>query len=283
MKRVLSVQDLSCLGRCSLTVTLPVLSAMGCECSVLPTAVLSTHTAFPKPHVRSLTEDMESVCRHWESIGARFDAVSVGYLSDPAQAEAVGKLLDRFGSLVILDPAMGDHGTLYSGMTEDHVRAMARLCRKSHILLPNVTEAALLTGLSFRETADPGYLGELTAGLLEFGAQAVLITGVSLKEGKTGFAGASSQAGSFSYQVPRISKDFHGTGDLYCAVFTGSLLSGLELEAAARLAAGFVERSISATREVTPYGVEFERQLPWLWQQLQGAPQTNCLNLCPGF
>ena len=283
MKRVLSVQDLSCLGRCSLTAALPVLSAMGCECSVLPTAVLSTHTAFPKPHVHSLTEDITAIVSHWQHIGVRFDAIAIGYLSDPAQAEAVAYLIDCFGSLVVLDPAMGDHGTLYSGITPEHVRAMEHLCRKSQILLPNVTEAALLTGLPYREEQDPYYLQELTAGLLDLGADAVILTGVSLQPDTTGFFSQQANAAPFLYQTEKLSKSFHGTGDLFSAVFTGGIVAGKKLSDAARLAAGFVERCIAATEEVTPYGVEFEAQLPWLWQQLQWTPQTACTNLCPGF
>lgn len=283
MKRVLSVQDLSCLGRCSLTAALPVLSAMGCECSVLPTAVLSTHTAFPKPHIHSLTEDIAAIVSHWQHIGVRFDAIAIGYLSDPAQAEAVAHLIDCFGSLVVLDPAMGDHGTLYSGITPEHVRAMEHLCRKSQILLPNVTEAALLTGLPYREEQDPYYLQELTAGLLDLGADAVILTGVSLQPDTTGFFSQRANAAPFLYQTEKLSKRFHGTGDLFSAVFTGGIVAEKKLSDAARLAAGFVERCIAATEEVTPYGVEFEAQLPWLWQQLQRTPQAACTNLCPGF
>lgn len=283
MKRVLSVQDLSCLGRCSLTVAMPVLSAMGCECSVLPTAVLSTHTAFPAPHIRSLTADIGEICGHWQSVGARFDAIAVGYLSDPAQAEAVERLIDCFGSLVILDPAMGDHGTLYSGITQAHVRAMERLCRKSNILLPNVTEAAMLTGLPYREEHDPYYLQELSEGLLALGAEAVIITGTGMQQDKTGFFSQRAGAAPFLYQAEKQSKSFHGTGDLFSAVFTGGIVQGRKLSDAARLAARFVERCISETEEVTPYGVEFEAQLPWLWQQLQRTSQSTCGNLCPGF
>lgn len=283
MKRVLSVQSLSCLGRCSLTVALPVLSAMGCECSVLPTALLSTHTAFPTPHIHSLTGDMDAICKHWQTIGTRFDALSVGYLSDPAQAAAVERLIGHFGCLVILDPAMGDHGTLYRGITREHVLAMERLCRKSHILLPNITEAAMLTGLPYQEEHDPAYLQELTAGLLSLGAEAVILTGVSLQPDSVGFFSQKANAAPFLYQAEKLPKSFHGTGDLFSAVVAGGIVTGKTLRQAAQLAAGFVERSISATGEVTPYGVEFETQLPWLWQQLQSNSQTACTNLCPGF
>ena len=268
MKRVLSIQDLSCLGKCSITVALPVLSAMGCACSVLPTAVLSTHTAFPEPHCRSLTEDILPMAQHWKTVGADFDAITVGYLADPEQAEQVKKVLDLFGDTVVLDPVMGDHGKLYSRQTPDHVRAMAGLCRRASYLLPNVTEAALLTGLPYRERADEGYLRELAEGLLCFGVKGAIITGFMWDEENTGFYGRDRETGEFSYKAQRIPKSLHGTGDLFAATFTGGLMAGKDLSAAAVLAASFVERVVAATPESTPFGAEFESQLPWLIQQI---------------
>lgn len=263
MKTVLSVQDLSCLGKCSLTVALPVISAMGCTCSVLPTAVLSTHTAFPNPHIRSLTEDMGLICRHWQDICVKFDAVSVGYLSDPSQAAQVEQVLDVFPAKLILDPVMGDQGKLYSGITENHAHAVKHLCSRCDVLLPNITEATLLTGIPYLETTDLGYYRDLLAGLTALGAKSVILTGVSLASGKTGFM--VSDGGL--YQTDRLPGNFHGTGDLFAAVFTGAFVQGKPLADAATLAARFVERVISATKEPTPFGVEFESQLPWLSQQ----------------
>ena len=145
MKRILSIQDLSCVGRCSLTVAQPVLSAMGCACTVLPTAVLSTHTAFPAPLCRSLTEDMVSIARHWKSVGAGFDLIGVGYLADPQQAEAVEQILSLFDAPAVIDPVMGDHGKLYTRLTQAHVQAMTRLCRDLKV--------SVITALSVATTA----------------------------------------------------------------------------------------------------------------------------------
>ena len=268
MNRVLSIQDLSCLGKCSLTVALPVLSAMGCSCTALPTAVLSTHTAFPNPHIRDLTRDLLPVAEHWLSVGAEFDAVTVGYLSDPRQAELVGRVLELFPSRVILDPAMGDHGSLYRGLGEDHVAAMASLCRKADILLPNVTEAALLTGLPYREDADQAYLRQLAGGLLAFGAETVIITGFTRPDGQTGFFGMHRGGEEFSYRAQRIGKHFHGTGDLFAAAFTGALMADNSAPEAAALAARFTERVIAATEQASPFGIAFEPELSWLTAQL---------------
>lgn len=266
MGKVLTVQDLSCVGKCSLTVALPVLSAMGCACSVLPTAVLSTHTAFPGPHVRDLTEDMAPMADHWKAIGAEFDAILVGYLASPQQAAAVEQLLEQFPAKLVLDPVMGDHGRLYSRITQAHIAALRQLCSKADCLLPNVTEAAFLTGMPYREQPDAAYLQELIRRLQTFGPRVVVITGVVWDSENIGFAGGDEN-GLFTYRVPRIPRSQHGTGDLFSAVFTGSYVRGAGAEQSAALAAGFVEQVMAGSRESSPFGADFEQHLPWLWQQ----------------
>lgn len=268
MKRVLSVQDLSCLGKCSLTVALPTFSAMGCECAVLPTTLLSTHTAFRAPHIRSLTADMDPIVRHWQTTGVRFDAISVGYLADPAQTAAVERVLDAFPVPTVIDPVMGDHGKLYSAITEEHVAAMAHLCRRGTVLLPNVTEAAFLTNLPYREAGDETYYRELLTAMQEFGADAVIITGIAHAPGKTGIMGWSKENGFFSYEGEKLNRQCHGTGDLFAAVFTGAWVQGKTIPYAAALAARFVEQVIAVTPEATPFGIRFEEKLPWLWEHL---------------
>lgn len=269
MKSVLSVQDLSCVGRCSLTVAMPVLSAMGCRCSVLPTAILSTHTGFPNPHVVSLTQHIEAIDAHFHAVDVTFDTVTTGYMADPDQIEAVLPLLRAHkakGSSIIVDPAMGDHGKLYSRLDDDHVVAMSELCKEADILLPNLTEAAFLADMPYRENTDGAYLRALTGALMEYyKVQAVVITGVSGKEGTIGFCGASRQEGSFSYHNPVIPRQFHGTGDLFAAVFAGSVTRGGGVYDSAVLAADFVRKCVENTPEATPHGVAFEAQLSHLW------------------
>lgn len=268
MKRVLSIQDLSCVGKCSLTVALPVLSAMGCQCSVLPTAVFSTHTAFPAPHKHSLTEQILPICCHWQTIGAEFDAVTVGYLADSAQVEAVEAVLNAFPAMAVIDPVMGDHGKLYSGLHDDHIEAVKTLCRRGQVILPNVTEAALLTGLPYQSFGDEAYYRTLLDKLRTLGAPNVVITGASLEEGMTGVVGYSPEEGYFSFQRQLLAQRYHGTGDLFAAAFTGAFMAGKAVPKAALLAARFVEQVILSTPESTPFGVSFEGVLPWLWQEL---------------
>ena len=264
MKKVLSVQDLSCVGKCSLTVALPVLSAMGISCSVLPTAVLSTHTAFPSPYVCSFTEHMAPICDHWKTIGATFDAIAIGYLSDPKQAAAAEYLVDSFSAFTVLDPVMGDHGKLYSGITQAHVDSLRQLCKKADVLLPNVTEACLLTGATYRECGDSSFYRKLLGDLKALGAKNVILTGISPETGYTGFMTDSD----FVYQTKKLPVSCHGTGDLFSAVFSGGCVLGRKPEDAAMLAARFVEQVLSNTPAQTPFGMEFEPQLGWLHKEI---------------
>ena len=266
MKRILSVQDLSCVGRCSLTVALPILSAMGIHCSVLPTAVLSTHTGFPDPHIRSLTEDIVPICQHLSQVGAEFDAISIGYLSSPEQAEV--ELMETFRCPVILDPVMGDHGKLYKGFTREHVSVLKDLAAMADVVLPNVTEAFLLTGLPYQEQTDGQMLRMMLDMLNRKNTSTVVITGITPTENQIGFVGLDRQEGMFSYMAERRSNLLHGTGDMFSAVFSGAYLLGRDPMEAAQLAADFVARVLENTPKSTPFGGEFETQLPWLWQQL---------------
>ena len=259
MKHILSIQDLSCVGRCSLTVALPVLSAMGLRCSVLPTAVLSTHTAFPGPRVQSLTEQLLPFAEHWKSLGISFDAISVGYLSDPEQAETVGALLRLLDApLVILDPVLGDHGRLYSRKTPAHLEAVRRLCSQADVLVPNLTEAAFLTGNSYEEQVkNPEKLIKELQRL----TPRVVVTGLTEQENFIGVCGAEQDGVPFVRYARRVPRQFHGTGDLFAAVLSGSLLQGLSLEKAAARAMEFVRCCVAETERESPHGVEFERQL----------------------
>ncbi len=261
MKHILTIQDLSCVGRCSLTVALPVLSAQGIACSVLPTAVLSTHTAFPKPEVVDLSAHLEDFVRHWQENSITFDAISVGYLADSRQAATVDSIVSRLNCPLILDPVMGDHGKLYSRITEEHIGALKALAARADVLLPNLTEAAALTGLPYREQTDADYLNSLTDGLLDLGAKAVVITGIHLQDNAIGFYGKAQNGDFFCYQGDYIPRQFHGTGDLFAAVLAGQLLKGKALANAAETAANFVKACVENTRAVTPMGVEFETQL----------------------
>lgn len=273
--RILTVQDISCLGQCSITAALPVLSACGHETCVIPSAVLSTHTggSFSGYTFRDLSEDIPAILEHWERQGVSFDAVYTGYLGSAKQAAYVrqicGRLLRPGGSFIV-DPAMADFGRLYAGFDGETVRAMAGLCAGADVILPNVTEAALLTGRPYQERYDAPYIEELLAGLRELGCKSAVLTGVSFEETTTGVAvwdGARTQY----YRHTRVPRLFHGTGDVYASAFAGAWLKGLSLFDAAKLAADFTVRAIENTLDDPEhwYGVKFETALPFLIRRLQ--------------
>ncbi len=266
--KMVTMQDLSCLGKCSLTVIHPVLCAMGVQCAVLPTSVLSTHTAFPHPAVTDLSSGIGAILDHWEAIGAKFDGILTGYLANPIQAAGALELMDRFGqnARIVADPAMGDHGRLYGGIGPEMVEAHRAVCRRADLILPNLTEAALLTGLPYRADADRESCRTLSTALLQMGCKSVLLTGYT--EGESVGFYYYNGAEEFVHTAPRLPKTCHGTGDLFAAVTMGGLLRGWDAPKAGALAAEFVRRAISATAGDTRFGVAFEGELGWLTGQL---------------
>ena len=266
MKRIVVLQDISCLGKCSLTVILPVISAMGVECAVLPTAVLSTHTAFPAPAVAGLSDFAGQAMNHWKSIGAAFDGILTGYLANPAQVALAERLMAEFAgpdTKIIVDPAMADHGKLYGGLTEEMIPAMASLCRRADLCLPNLTEGALMAGLPCENRADPEYCRSLARALLDQGCKSVLLTGAEPEEGKLGFFHADGER-EVCVGADRIPRNCHGTGDLFAAVMAGGLVRGLTAEQSGGLAMELIRRSILATGADSRWGVAFEGHLGWL-------------------
>lgn len=281
MKRIVSIQDLSCLGKCSLTVALPVISAMGVECAVVPTAVLSTHTMFEGFTCRDLTGEIAPIAAHWQKEKVRFDAIYTGYLASAEQTEVVCSFLDQFrtaDNFVLVDPAMADHGRLYAAFDESFPPHMAKVCAKADLVVPNLTEAALLTGLPYREEYDPVYLRELLAALTDMGPRYAAVTGVSPSPGQLGAAMWDREAGRyFETFAERVPTSYHGTGDLFASVCAGALMNELPLEAALTLAVRYVAATIEETAK-TPgsswYGVEFERTIPQLLDLLSAAKSS---------
>lgn len=265
MKRLITMQDLSCLGKCSLTVIHPTISAMGVACTVLPTALLSTHTAFPAPAVTELTGCVRPILDHWQTIGAGFDGILTGYLASEEQAALALELIDRFGEHAILvhDPAMADHGRLYSGISPEMVDAHRELCRRADLVIPNLTEGCLLAGVTYEDRTDLEFCQQVAAALLKTSAKAVLLTGYSPAADRVGFYYRDVDA-EFAYAGEKHPRACHGTGDLFAAVVTGGLLRGMSVPNAGRLAAEFVHRAIAKTGEDSRFGVAFEGELGWL-------------------
>ena len=271
MKRVVTMQDLSCMGKCSLTVALPVLSAMGVECAVLPTAVLSTHTAFPKPAVLDLSRHVDDMMAHWATLEPDFDGISIGYLATPDQCAQAEHLIETFGqkAFVCIDPAMADHGKLYSGLTAEHPAAMKTLCAKGDLILPNLTEGALLTGMEYRADAEPEYYKEMVDRLLELGCGGVMLTGFQSVRGRIGLLGKMRGGEFFSCSQEEVPRSCHGTGDLFAALVLGGILRGKSPQEAGDLACAIVRSAIEGTPADSRYGVAFETCIPQLVRELE--------------
>ena len=268
-KTVAAIHDLSGAGRCALTVAIPVLSAMGAQVCPAPTAVLSTHTAFPEPAIRDLTDFLRPVFAHWQALGLRFDAVYAGYLFSPAQAEIVGEFLRaQPKALKIIDPVLGDGGRMYRALDPSMPAAMRALCREADLITPNLTEYALLTGEPYDEaarTADQA-TAMLQRLLKSTGARAALITSLPVGDGPVN--ACMDAAGRVSL-IPYVRQpaSFPGTGDLFASVVTGALMSGAALDEAVRRAADFVGETIAVTLACGTeprLGVQLEKTLSHL-------------------
>ena len=275
-KKVLTIQDISCYGQCSITVAHPIISACGIETAMLPAAILSTHTGgFTGYTFRDLTDDIPGIMQHWMKEGIKFDCFYTGYLGSVTQIEYVAQLRKNVvteDGLFIVDPAMADNGKLYYGFDDNFVSHMAGLCGTADIILPNITEACFLTGSEMQlGTQTKEYILALLEKLAALGAKKVILKGVSFEADKIGVAVYNSADGTVEYYfTPKMARSYHGTGDCYAAAFTGAVMQGrTELEAAS-IAADFVVESIRRTigDDSHPYGVKFEKALPMLVELL---------------
>ncbi len=269
-KRVLAVHDISCLGRCSLTVALPMLSAAGLETTILPTAVLSTHTGgFEGYTYRDLVEDMNPVADHWHALGLRFDAVFTGWLGTHRHIRRMNHLLEAFAGsapALVVDPVMGDNGRLYATLDQAYVDAMREYCAGAELLLPNLTEAALLTRMPYPgEGYDRAYILDMLRRLRALGPREVVLTGVSLAEGRIGAAAWDGEKLACR-DAEFVPGQWHGAGDVFACALLGARFSGKPMEECLAVAVDFTHRCIVRTRDAGTderLGLQFE---PELWR-----------------
>lgn len=278
MSRILSIQDISCVGQCSLTVALPIISACGVETCILPSAVLSNHTGgFQGFTFRDLTDDFKAIQERWILEGIDFDAIYTGYLGSIYQIDLVKdlikKLLVKDGKCII-DPVMADHGKLYKGFDMEYVKEMRKLCADADVILPNITEAAFLTQSEcILENHKEGYINALLKKLSFLGAKKVILKGIryqrDIGEDTIGVIIYESATGRKEYyQTQRVLKNAHGTGDCFASAFTGAWLQGKTECKAVQLAADFVVECLEKTQEGHWYGVQFEKAIPMLVREL---------------
>ena len=264
-KRVLTIQDISCIGQCSLTVALPILSAFGLETCILPSAILSTHTAgFKGFTCQDFTEEIKKIIAHWEKEKITFNAFYTGYLCNETQIGIIKEIFTKFNdsvynTLKIVDPVMADYGKLYPGFDMNFVKAMKSLCLNADVIIPNLTEACFLTDSEYKETYDEGYILDILKKLDEFNVKNIILTGIGYTEDTTGVVVVAAREVKY-YKHRKISKNYHGTGDIFSSVFVGAYLQGISAYDSAVAAADFVVECIEYTKKDPShwYGVKFE-------------------------
>lgn len=279
-KRIAAIHDISCFGKCSLTVALPILSAAGVEASVIPTAVLSTHTGgFTGFTYRDLSEDILPIAEHWQGMGLKFDAIYTGFLGSFAQIDIVCEVFDRLklpDTLILVDPVMADNGVLYKTFPKNFPEGMKKLCARADVIVPNITEASLLLGIEYREGPySREYIQGILEGLCALGPRRVVLTGVYYDENHLGAAVYDRETKllheAFAEKIEGL---YHGTGDVFASALLAGLMSGLGLTEAAQVAADFTAGSIARTRAAgtdVRYGVNFEAGLFGLAKRLSDA------------
>ena len=283
MKQIVTIQDISCIGKCSLTVALPIISACGVETAVIPTAVLSTHTAFDGFTFRDLTDEIPPIAAHWKAQGMAVDAIYTGYLGSFQQLEIVSRFFDQFKTpenLILVDPVMADNGALYAGFTPEFVQEMAKLCGKADIIVPNLTEACYLLNIPYPgEDYTRADIQHILTELGKLGCKQVVLTGVSLEPGRLGVMAYDTEKQTFfEYYNEKMPSSFHGTGDVFASVVVGAMMRGCPLEDALRLAVDFTLESIRKTvadPEHRWYGVNFEEAIPLLVSRLSHEPHPS--------
>ena len=272
MKRIITIQDFSCVGRCSLTAAIPVISAAGVECCGLPTALLSNHTGFPSSYIRDLTEEIKPIGEQLKRLGTGFSAIYTGYIANVGQMEIIKEFIGEFrggDTLVFVDPVMGDNGRLYSALTEDYPQKMRELCSIADVITPNITEACLLLGREYGEYDTREMLRELK----KLGAAKAVITGVEPKTGEIPMTGAAAYDGERFYEeyAPKQPIVCCGTGDLFASALVGAIMRGTGFETALRAAVSFCAESARLTLldpDRREYGVNFEQALPKYMEEI---------------
>lgn len=276
MKRIVTIQDISCVGKCSLTVALPIISAAGVEAGVIPTAVLSTHTAFPKFTFCDLTDEIQGISDTFDELGIDFDAIYTGYLGSFEQLSLVENFIDRFGgkAKVVIDPVMADNGVLYKGFTREFAFAMAKLCGKADLIIPNLTEASFMLGIPYNPNYDEEYIRDVLKKLTELGAKCAALTGIGFKDDEIGVYLYDSEKNEYyHYFNEKLPAAFHGTGDVYASATVGAMMRGFSVFESLSIAVDYTLATMKKTLADPDhrfYGVNFEEALPYYIDRLNG-------------
>ena len=271
MKRIVTIQDISCVGKCSLTVALPIISAMGIETAAIPTAVLSTHTAFKNFTYRDLTGDLPKIAKHWKQEKFNFDGIYTGYLGSIEQIDILKEFFKQFktpDNFIFIDPVMADNGKLYAGFDENFVKEMKKLCKMADIIVPNLTEASYMLEKEYKEIYSEQEIKDILIELSNLGPKYVVLTGVSFKDNKLGVMSYNKETNEFfTYFKEKIPAKYHGTGDIFASTLVGAITNNNTLEEGLKIAVDYVWETINDTYKTNKkdaYGVNFETKIPYL-------------------
>ena len=276
MKRIVTIQDISCVGKCSLTVALPIISAMGIETAVIPTAVLSTHTAFKNFTYRDLTGDLPKIAKHWKQEKFDFDGIYTGYLGSIEQIDMLKEFFKQFKTsenFIFIDPVMADNGKLYAGFDEKFVKEMKELCKMADIIVPNLTEASYMLEKEYKENYSEQEIKDMLIELSFLGPKYVVLTGVSFNENKLGVMSYNKETNKFfTYFKEKVPAKYHGTGDIFASTLVGAITNNNTLEEGLKVAVDYVWETINDTYKTNKkdvYGVNFETKIPYLIDRIK--------------
>ena len=271
MKRIVTIQDISCVGKCSLTVALPIISAMGVEAAVIPTAVLSTHTIFKNFTYRDLSSDIPEISKHWKDEKIDFDAIYTGYLGSIEQIDMLKDFFKEFkkeNNFIFIDPVMGDNGKLYVGFNQEFALQMKELCKMADVIVPNLTEASYMLQREYKQNYTKQEIKELLIELSNLGPKQVILTGISFEENELGVMSYNKETNEFfTYFREQIPVKYHGTGDVFASTLVGAMENDKTLEEALKIAVDYVWETINDTykeKKEDAYGVNFENKIPYL-------------------
>ncbi len=274
--KVAAIHDMSGMGRCSMTVIIPIMSALGCQVCPLPTALLSNHSEYKYFYFFDFTDHMKEYYSNWEKNDAEFDCLYSGFIGSEKQINIMIDIIDKMkghnNPLIVVDPVMGDHGEIYKTYTSEMVHKMGCLVNKADIITPNLTEAAILIGEEYDgETISISALKEYLKKLCSMGPVTAVITGVTTHEGEHINACYDKNTDEY-WKVPfeYVDTRYPGTGDLFASLFTGYLLKGKKLPEAMEDASVFISKAVKETYKAnTPKseGVMFEKIMKELYKK----------------
>lgn len=276
MKRIVTIQDISCVGKCSLTVALPIISAMGIETAVIPTAVLSTHTAFKNFTYRDLTNDLPKIASHWKQEKFNFDGIYTGYLGSIEQIDMLKEFFKQFKTsenFIFIDPVMADNGKLYAGFDTNFVKEMKELCKTADIIVPNLTEASYMLETEYKEKYSEEEIKHMLIELSNLGPKYVVLTGVSFKDNELGVMSYNKETNKFfTYFKEKVPAKYHGTGDVFASTLVGAITNKNTIEEGLKIAVDYVWETINDTYKTNKedaYGVNFETKIPYLINRIK--------------